>query len=221
MPTTEAAFAVTDPRAAALVVDPAARRYLHPFLGRERTVAQVARELREDPNGVLYRVRRLVGAGLLRVVRSEPRRGRPVKVYTAVADRLFVPYALAPDPDLRAALRRERAALEERLLAGVAHAMGEVGGGAGWGLLTYREGDTLYTYDARPGEAPWEARGADDPALLDYSFEVDGLSHERAKALQRDLRAVLARYFTGEPPGGGGRYAVRVALAPLPPDVEP
>lgn len=82
---------VTDPDQAAVIADPARSRFLWPFLGRESTVARAAEELDCHPNAMLYRVRRMTDLGILRVVRVQPRSGRPVKIYRAVHDGYFVP----------------------------------------------------------------------------------------------------------------------------------
>ena len=119
----DVALHVTDERAAAFLLDANHRRFLDPFLGRECTVAQAARDLTEDVNVVLYRVRRMVAIGLLRVVRIQQRRGRAVKVYTSVAERLFVPYAATPALNLLDALRRDRAATEELFVSALARVM--------------------------------------------------------------------------------------------------
>ncbi|MBA2664529.1 MAG: helix-turn-helix transcriptional regulator, partial [Chloroflexi bacterium] len=96
---TDESLIITDRRAAALLVDPDERRYFEPFLGRERTVTEAARELGVPPNGMRYRVRRMAKLGLLRIVREQPRAGRPMRVYRSVADRLFVPYVASPAVD--------------------------------------------------------------------------------------------------------------------------
>ncbi|WP_157463707.1 ArsR/SmtB family transcription factor [Deinococcus pimensis] len=209
-------FCVTDGRASAFLVDPALRRYFYPFLNHERTVAEVARELGETSNAVLYRVRRMCDLGLLRVARTLPRRGRAVKVYTSVAERVFVPYARTPLADLGEALRRSRLQHEEVLISGLLAVMRGEQADADWGLLLYREGETVYAYDALEGRAPWNPTGPREPALLDYAFTVNALPFERAKALQRDLLEVLAKYFSGEEATSGSPYAVRIALTPLP-----
>jgi len=214
----DAPHAVTDAAAAAFLVDPVCRRFLEPFLGRDCTVAQASRELGEAPNTVLYRVRQMLRVGLLIVVRTEPRRGRAVKVYRSVADALFVPYAATPAVDLMDVMRRERAAQEETLLRALLRVMRFTGDDAAWGMVMYRRGEGVYAYDAVQGAPPSEWLEPDDPAVLDYSFVVGGWSRAQAKAFQQDLRAVLARHSKAQGPPSSVRYLVRIALAPLEPD---
>lgn len=80
--------------AAQIFADPRSRRFIEPFIGRERTVKEVAAELDVTMSSALYRVRQLAALGLLEVTRSEPRHGRPIKHYRAVAEGFFVPFEL-------------------------------------------------------------------------------------------------------------------------------
>src|SRR5690606_17907462 len=114
-PTSSRSLTVRDARAAEALVDPTTLRHLAPFLGRDRSVAEAARETGEKPNTTLRRVRRFVDMGLLRVWREVPRAGRPVKRYRAVADVFFVPFDATGAESLEAALA-ERDAYWERLL---------------------------------------------------------------------------------------------------------
>jgi len=64
---------VTDRAQAELLTDAVAQRYFRPFLARDVTASAVARELRSDLNRVLYRIRTFLAAGLISIVREEPR----------------------------------------------------------------------------------------------------------------------------------------------------
>lgn len=76
-------------------------RFLRPFLGRDRTVSAVAAELEVSPNSLLYRVRRMLDAGLLQVVATRPRAGRPIKVYRTSHDGYRVPMSAMRYDDIR------------------------------------------------------------------------------------------------------------------------
>src|SRR5262245_62019200 len=87
---------VNDPDAALWLADPDRRRWLAPFVGRDRTLAEVGRELDVPVNAVLYRTRLLLKHGLVRMVGEQRRRGRPMKLYTAAAGGFIVPLTLVP-----------------------------------------------------------------------------------------------------------------------------
>ena len=205
---------VTEERAAAFLVEPDHRRFLEPFLDRECTVACAARELGENKDRMLYRVRQMTRLGLVRVTREEPRRGRAVKVYTSTSARYFVPYDAAPTLDLMTVLLRERAAHEAALQSAMLRVMRAVHGEEAWGMLLYRAGKGVYAYDALEGCGPWTPLGDEEPAVLDYSLVTRPLSRTQAKALQRALHAVLAEFTAGPDAVNGRRYLLRAAMTP-------
>lgn len=87
----DALHRVTDPDQAAIIAEPSRALFLRPFLGRDCTVSEAAHQLGVTPNAMLYRVRRMATAGLLEVVREEPRAGRAVKIYRSSHDGYLVP----------------------------------------------------------------------------------------------------------------------------------
>ncbi len=95
---------VTDPEQARLLTEPVSKEFFKPFLAHERSASQAATIMRCNLNTVLYRIKTLLRAGLIKVVREMPRKGRPVRVYRSVHDAYFVPFSVTP-----------YATLEERL----------------------------------------------------------------------------------------------------------
>lgn len=106
---------VDDPTQAAIITDPVRSRFLGPFLGRERTVTQAATEVGCTPNSMLYRVRRMVDVGLLTVVGSRSRPGRPIKVYRSSHHGYFVPNEAMPYDDIQHRVGRQGRGLIELL----------------------------------------------------------------------------------------------------------
>lgn len=76
---------VTTPEAAELLGRPELGRLLKPFMSGPKTVGEVAAAQGLSVEALHYRVRQLCRAGLLVVVGERPRRGRPSKLYQAVA----------------------------------------------------------------------------------------------------------------------------------------
>jgi hypothetical protein len=83
---------IHDAESAALLISPQGQRFLSPFLSRECTISEAARELGVPVNSLLYRVKRMVELELLKVVRKEKRPGRAVKIYCSKANIFYVPY---------------------------------------------------------------------------------------------------------------------------------
>ena len=73
------AFTVADPEQARLLSDPRFQAAMRPFLAREASASAAAAELGLDLNAMLYRIRLLLAAGLLRVVREEKRDGKLIR----------------------------------------------------------------------------------------------------------------------------------------------
>jgi DNA-binding transcriptional ArsR family regulator len=94
------ALRLTDPETAQPIVDDGAQRFLRPFLSRECTAKAAADKLGVSLSLMSYWLKRFQDAGLLKVVRLEPRRGRPVKVYRSTADVFIAPFELLPSATL-------------------------------------------------------------------------------------------------------------------------
>lgn len=210
---------VEDPEAVAFLLDLATLRYLLPFLGRERTVREVAPEVGLSPNSLLYRVRKMCDLGLLEVSRLEPRRGRPVKVYRSTAEGFFIPFS-ATDAETPADLFAAWEAPWGRLLAEsmVRAVLGPVvRPDAPWGLQIYREGDHREAY-TRVIPVPEQDKplNLSDPAnLVALGGYLTGLrlDDEDARAFQRELVALVQRYARLR---GRTHYLVRLGVVPLP-----
>ncbi len=202
---------VREPRAAEALVDPTTLRHLAPFLGRDRSVAEAARETGEKPNTTLRRVRRFADLGLLRVWREVPRAGRAIKRYRTVADVFFVPFEATGAESLETALA-ERDAYWERLLRrnvvrGRMEALGT------WGTRIYRDArGRLQIQTAVRPDVNATTLDPTAPAVLSLWRDALMLDFEDAKALQREMFALVQRY---QKQAGAQRYVVRMGLAPV------
>ena len=73
-----------------------AARCLAPFMRRDHTLGTAAAELEMPASSLAYYVKRFMRAGLLRVVRVEPRAGKPIPYYRATADEFRIPFDAMP-----------------------------------------------------------------------------------------------------------------------------
>ncbi|WP_216320468.1 ArsR/SmtB family transcription factor [Deinococcus aestuarii] len=207
---------VRDPRAAPRVMSGWEMRYLAPFLGREATMSQAARELGVSVSRLHYQVRKLQGEGLLRVSRVERRGRRELKVYRAVADRLFIPFDLMSLESVETALLAADQPWLTLFLRSLAQVWRENPGT--WGMRLERTASGHVRAHVVPD--PHSEEGLEEerlPALFLGGWVTDlHLDFEDARALRRDLGEVLERYLQR---GGAGRYLLQLRLAPLPGDV--
>lgn len=219
--TSSRSLRLEDPKAARVVTDPRARRFLEPFVGQERTVKDVAAELRVDMSSVLYRVRQFIRLGLLREVRAEPRKGRAVRLYRSVADSFFVPFAATPLATQEALSPHTFGALQRTLSESVGRAwLAATGEQQMLGIHLYRSENGALGQNIVPDpdmDAPnrffGQLLGPDAPAVWDTWGSLE-LSKEDAKALQRDIASLLGRYYPKVKETGGDAYIVRLAMAP-------
>ena len=77
-------FTVTDSEQARLLTEPVSKEFFKPFLARERSASEAAEMMQCSLNTMLYRIKTLLRAELLKVVHEEPRKGRAVKIYRSV-----------------------------------------------------------------------------------------------------------------------------------------
>jgi len=185
------AFTVTDPRAAAALIDPQSQAMVLAF-HRSRSLAEVARALDLDLKRLHHHVLRFCRLGLLEIAETRPRAGRPVKLYSTVAQAFFVPHAAAPE------LVTERLARELRVSLRTAAAR------PGKGLVF--QADAL-------GAPRMEAIRGDGPPEAMETWRTLRLSPEDRAAFAAELDGLIARFAQG---GRGPAYIVHAAIAPHP-----
>jgi hypothetical protein len=206
---------VRDPAAARWLLRASGLRQIEPFLGVGRSVGEAAAATGEKANTVLRRVARLQRLGLVDVVETVARAGRPIRRYRTTADVFFVPFEATGADSLEGAMA-ERDAYRQRLLRhNVVRARVEAMGS--WGTRIYRdERGRLQVQTAVSPDA--NATLLDDhlPAALSAWRDQLTLDFEDAKALQRELFDLVLRYGRRQ---GAQRYVIHVGLAPVLSDV--
>jgi hypothetical protein len=192
---------VASPVAARLLLDGRTRDVLGVFLGRERSVREAATELGRDLDAVLYRVRRLVAAGVLTVVGERRRGGRPIKLYRSTFDAYFVPFEVLPYADVEEALTELQVAQAQR----VARATARYVVRTPWaGFFVERRDDGRVWLYGASGEVPGAASDAASTLPVPLSAPTAGamdatvelrLTDAEARALNADLAALLSRFM--------------------------
>ncbi|MFW8627059.1 hypothetical protein [Deinococcus sp. ME38] len=202
-----------DPHAARLALNPAYTDLLRLLMTREWTAAPLAAAAGQALNAAHHRLGRLLEAGLVRITRMEARRGRPLRHYRAVSDALLIPYHLTPLGSLEDLISLHEDTFSGRFRQAVVQ--------AGVPLVRREEDIAVRLYRQAGGVVmdvtpTAEHFDMDDllrpeaPALT-VDWGVLHLTREDAKALQRDLRDLLARYAARV---GPHPHLYRVNLAP-------
>jgi hypothetical protein len=203
---------VTTEEQAALLTEPRTAHWIHPFLAREQSATLAAEAAGTSLETMLYRIRRLTGAGLLTVTRSEHRGGRPVKHYRSVADAFFVPFHLTSFAGLEESLEAQAFGEMRRVFRARARLMRE----SRWlGRRIYRDADSeeVSTETSSDPHVSLDLKAAGVPAAFDVMGDMF-LSYEEARQLQRDLADLWQRYRHPER-RSGQVYNLQVALTPI------
>ena len=190
---------------------------LEPFMKRDLSLGEAAKELGVKLPLLLYHVNKFLAFGLLEVARTEPRAGRPVKYYRSTATTFFVPYQLTSSETLAQLLEELIAPTERRFHREAAYTLQTLD--PDWGLNISAHPDEGVSYALAPRtteyipEAVSRMLEPDAPAL----FVVNGtfeLEFETAKALQKELSDLFSRYNKKQKPGSQ-HYAYRLGLTPM------
>jgi hypothetical protein len=204
---------VTSARQAQLLTEPKSKGFFEPFLAQERSVTQAAKELNCNLNTMLYRIKTLRAAKLLKVSRKEKRNGREIKHYRSVHDAYFIPFKLTPYATLEERLEAQGKPIFATLLNAYAQVLEQ---NERFGNYVFR-GPTggVITTDSVP-----------DLALsglpVVYSDMITNLSKEEALELAEELRNTFKRGFLSDDQAKRSKsqnqdYLMMVALLPLKP----
>jgi hypothetical protein len=184
-----------EPLAAKLLVDDEAREVLGAFLGRSRSAQEAASDLGRDLDSVLYRVKRLLQAGLLVVVEERSRGGRAIKIYRSPFERWFVPFEALPYADVEETLMALHVVQAQRVARAAARHLVRTP----WAGFLVERGS-----DGRVWMVGASRAGADVPAEVPFGEGVAGvatdatvelhLTPEEALALNRELHELVHRY---------------------------
>jgi len=201
---------VTSREAAELLLEDSALVALAPFLERERTLSEAARELGWKLPRLTKWVTRLVNAALLEITRTEARAGSPVKHYRAAAPVLYLPYTAVTAEAIDAFRARTQVQLGQYLQRGLERAYGEAAGA--WGLQVRRHptGTTGVHEVQAPGTEMQLARPGVPPALR--LWDELRLEDADAQAFVQEFWTLVETYRARQ---GAGRYLVSFGLAPL------
>jgi hypothetical protein len=184
-------------RAEAAALDhPLRSRLLMACVRQERSLTELARDLGAPLAKLHYHLGPLLGCGLLTVSRAEPRAGRAVRYYRAVAESFLISLAdMAEAPG--AGLGRElRQSLDER------------SAGGNLSLLHYLDDHGRNEVRLIDPEESRLARRA-----FEY-WKVIPLTREQRQSLAAEIDALIRRYETETAGQGGELFLVHAAFAP-------
>lgn len=201
---------LTDLAAARIVLQQPRRRFLEPFVGRDRSVGEAAEELGLSVEQMAYRVQAMVRARLLYATAQRARAGRPVTIYRAPAE-IRAPLAVLSEGDVRDFFR----SVDEPMRAAFFDALMRLSTRAGlgdWVVRLYRD-DGHIRLDMAPGEGTWDPSillEDEAPAVM-FNWVPLHLDPHAAKLLQRELFAVIGKHI-GKVPRSGERASHQLGI---------
>ncbi|GEM47461.1 hypothetical protein DC3_30960 [Deinococcus cellulosilyticus NBRC 106333 = KACC 11606] len=176
------------------------RKALEILMLKSATATEVATTLGWALDATVYRIKKLLLAGLIEVVQEEKRKGRAIKHYRATSGAYRIRLSVLPFADQVEVFRTLDDPLRSLALQGLARSTSGTHMGQWFMRFYVAEGRVLM--DLAPTEQDWqfsEMTGANYPAVM-LNWLPMHLSAEEAKALQRELMALLMRYQSkGDP----------------------
>jgi len=182
---------IHDQAQAAALENPLRARLLMACVVQERSLTDLQRLAGQTLPKLHYHVTRLLDAGLLRVSRKQPRGGRPIRFFRAVAERFFVPQEFLGE------LPGQAMATELR------------------NLLQMSRGDVSLRYgsDSRGNLRVMLVRDETEPSPKAIElWQVFRLSRQQREALAKELKELFERYSKAQ--DGSETFLVHAAFAP-------
>ena len=204
---------VDEEKAAQLLVDLEQVKLVLPFMGQERSISEVAKDLDMAVDAMTYRVKRFVKLGLLEETRKEARKGRAITYYCA-ASAFFVPVKSIPNQTTEELFLHSDVGMRHTIAKSMTKALYESTSFENWGVLVQKSPDGKPSLGLTPPSADWgfeKLLDASAPALLS-SWMPLSLEFEDAKALQADLFQLIGKYASKQ---GSQDYLLGLALAPV------
>lgn len=197
----EARVEVKSVEQARLLSSPESLRFFEPFVARDCTVSQAAKEVKCKVDTMLYRVNLFVKTGLLKVVNQQARRGRSVKVYRSSADAYYIPFEITPFEDVEAFFQKSRKANDDILLPRFAQAVRKAGRE---GRIIYRDdkgevwsssaGSLDDTFTGLEDTGKLEQRLREKRQMAENSNDILWLTEAEAKEFVLELYKVWGKY---------------------------
>jgi Helix-turn-helix domain len=211
VPDSSSFYTITNPQQAQLLSEPKSKEFFKPFLAQERSVTQAAQELGCNLNTMLYRVKILQAAKLIKVTRREKRKGREIKYYRSIHNAYFIPFQLTSYATLEERLEAQAEPIFANLINAYAHALKQnerfgnyLLRGLTGGVIT-----TDFVPDFTPSGLP-----------IVYSDMITSLSKQEALAIAEGLRDFFRQGSgaSGQPKRPDSRhhnYLLMVAFLPV------
>jgi hypothetical protein len=202
---------IEDAEVAALLVDQSKQTLLAPFFNQETTITEAAKVAGVSDVVMFRHVKRCEALALLKVTRTEPRRGRAIQYYQTTAKIFFIPAKMWPlERTLETVTRDSQQVYLHNLVKAILQNQESEEIGTQISLSSTGTGVVATQLALAPGQL-WVPAETDSVAITELWLNLR-LGHEEAKELQHELAQLTKRYTkkTGEQ-----KYLLRLGLTPL------
>lgn len=204
---------VHNPKAVRVLTNATTREILSHFMLKADSIKNVAEKLGQPINTVHHHVKQFLALELIKVVRTQPRRGRSIKYYQSIAQGFFVPFVATTSQGLSGFVRQQLqpylndfldclAAAGSTLIQDINQA----------GLRIYDAGGFINT-DLTPRGQGFdfaEFLTPEAPAIISTILPMK-LTREAAKVLQLEMMQLFEKYSVL---GGTEDYVIHLGLTP-------
>ncbi len=201
-----APIVLRDHMAVDLLMNLDAARRLAPFMRRDHSLGSAAAELEMPASSLAYWVGRFLKAGLITVVRREPRAGKAIPIYRAASDEFQIPLEAMP-----AGVR------DEFLNGGRRHMFEEFTKAVDEIAQKYlRGGLRVRCHPERGVELNFLDSDGPLPVSVTEAWASVALTDDEAREIQATLDALSAKINTNAEGPGRRQYVMVLGLAPKP-----
>jgi hypothetical protein len=214
---------IKDAEQARILLDPKSFRFFGPFLARDCTASQAASELHCHVDTMIYRIKTFLRAGLLKVVKTQSRRGRSMKVYRSSAEAYFLPFGVTAYQDIEAQWRQEFETSNDIVIKALANVLRQLGR-EGKHIFRDELGEVSTSSGAHVREALLDLDNIEavrkmiyDPksVMAEATSDTLLLSDKASREFMLELYQLWRRYKTRKPTQNPKKYFMQLSFVPM------
>jgi hypothetical protein len=177
------------------------------FMGREHTLGTAAAELSIPASSLAYWVKQLLAAKLITITRLEPRAGRAIPHYRAVADEFIVPFAALSMDARERFVGAARAHMFEQFTTAMDR--GRLQRNKHSGVRISMQPNRHLEFGLTDPDPPTPTKALE-------SWGEVGLTVDEHAEFTQALEALIERFGQGRPTRGRKKYVMMIGLTPAP-----
>ncbi len=185
---------VTHTEAAQALLNAQTFRNFAVFLGQEQSLSKAAKILNQPASSLKYHLEKFIEWGLITQTRTEPRRGKAIKYYQAVADQFFISFADTKYETMTTLMQSMQIPLLEQYCTDFVRAGFQIQPNANQGGMCIRGlGNQRFSIDFSATPPPNIEIEQNSIKPLWNSWTTIYLTAEQAQALHQEIKRIWTR----------------------------